>query len=66
MIDMVVRHPPIPMASDLLLPLLPDEEPALDRAVELAENLKQKRGIYVNPSFLLDVWMKKTDHNKEV
>lgn len=61
MIDMVIRHPPIPMASDLLLPLLPDEEPALDRAVELAEKLKQERGLFVTPSFLLDVWMKKVD-----
>ena len=59
MIDFVVRHPPIPLASELLLPLLPDEEPSLDRSVELAESLKQERGIYVTPSFLLDVWMKK-------
>lgn len=59
MIDFVVRHPPIPLASELLLPLLPEEDPSLDRAVELAENLKQERGIYVTPSFLLDVWMKK-------
>lgn len=66
LIDMVCPHPAIPLASDLLLPLLPDEEPSIDKAIELAENLKQKRGIYVNPSFLLDVWMKKTDHNKEV
>jgi len=64
LIDMVCPHPAIPLASDLLLPLLPDEEPTLDRAVELAEKLKQERGIFVTPSFLLDVWMKKANNTR--
>lgn len=58
MIDYVVRHPPIPKASELLIPLLPDEEPSLDKAIQLIEQLKEK-GIYCSPSFLLDVWQRK-------
>ena len=58
MIDMVCYHPPIPKASDLLIPLLPDEEPSLDKAVQLIEQLKEK-GIYCSSSFLLDVWQRK-------
>ena len=61
MIDMVCRHPPIPLASELLLPLLPDEKPALDKAVQIADQLMRERGIYCSPSFLLDVWMKKAN-----
>ena len=45
-------------ASDLLIPLLPDEEPTIDKAVALADRLKQDKGLYVTPSFLLDVWMR--------
>ncbi len=63
MIDMVVRHPPMPMASDLLMPFLPEEEPLLDKALTLADQLKQERGIYCSPSFLLDVWMRKCKHD---
>ena len=53
---------PIPLAikaSDLLKPLLPDEEPTIDKSVELADKLKQEKGLFVTPSFLLDVWMTK-------
>ena len=57
--DMIHPHPTMPLASDLLNTLLPDEEPSLDKAVDLADKLKQERGIYCSPSFLLDVWMRK-------
>ena len=59
MIDYVVRHPPIPKASELLIPLLPDEEPSLDKAITLCDMFMKERGLYCTPSFLLDVWMKK-------
>ena len=50
-------------ASDLLIPLMPDEEPTIDKAVALADRLTQEKGLYVTPSFLLDVWMKKRKGN---
>ena len=50
-------------ASDLLIPLLPDEEPSLDKALSLADQLMRERGIYCSPSFLLDVWMRKQKHD---
>ena len=41
LIDMVCLHPAIPLASDLLLPLLPDEEPSIDKEIELAETISK-------------------------
>lgn len=57
--DIAIIHPPIPLASDLLSPLLPDEEPSLDKAITLCDMFMKERGLYCTPSFLLDVWMKK-------
>lgn len=57
--DMIHPIPQGIKASDLLKPLLPDEEPTIDKAVELADKLKKEKGMFVTPSFLLDVWMTK-------
>ena len=44
-------------ARDLVKEILPDEEPTLDRAILLAEELQKNGKMYVNVNYLLDVWM---------
>lgn len=57
--DMVHPHPVIPKASDLLSPLLPAETPTISRAIEMADEIKAKYGIFVTANYLYEVWMNK-------
>lgn len=46
-------------AREILKQYLPAEEPTMDRAIALADELMEKHGMYVNANYLLDVWMRK-------
>ncbi len=57
--DMIHPHPIMPKASDILSSVLPEEIPTINRAIELADEIKKKYGAFVTPNYLFEVWMNK-------